>query len=406
MKAEIKKIYLAVGINCLVVLSALGEGLSSEVLAQRLYYNLAGVKLPLSHPTLAEMAQKIAAKNLYDAAKRAVVVANPGGAEELNQDFTNITLFQFFAPKSMRNQNPDTPLNDFIAMGIANTLYDQPYTQLVQGDFTVEFKRIGSPNWVVSALNQNNLESAFFNPLNGQQQKINKTNLRIRYPQRPGFSDAAGVLTSRQFLSEHGNLGTNRRLVQYAFRNFLCRDITEMRRSGAVAETHITRDLPRMPAGDPRTFLSDCRTCHQVLDPLRKAFAFHDFVNGSPTYASGSVVQKVNRNVEFAGGAIVSDDTWYNFATDNSNQAYFKWEASVGTQGTGAKGLGNLIAQAGAFSECAVEQVWEVVCKKPGRQIPAVLKTQLADRFVMNNHKLKDLFIDVAIRRECLGVEL
>ncbi|NBV50053.1 hypothetical protein EBR78_02395 [bacterium] len=375
---------LLVGI--LLTGEAFSETVASRRLAQRLYSHIAGVKLPLQDARISLMAGHLEANRLYEAAKRAVIVpaATPGGVELTNEDFINVNLFQFFAPKSVRSESPDTPMNDFIAMGIANTIADQPYTEMVEGDFTVSTLPSG---------------------------RLTNTNLTISRPQRPSFPDAAGALTSQQFLSEHAINGTNRRIVQYAFRNFLCRDISQMRLSGAVAESLITKDVSRAPGGDAPKFMSECRTCHQVLDPLRKAFAFHDFdaATNRPVYSPGVVRAKINRvPAVMAGepqplGSVVADSNWMNFATGGSNQTYFQWDASIGVTGSGAKDFGRLIAHAGAFSRCAVDQVWELVCKKKANHIPPVLRDRLADRFVVDNHNLKKLFIEVAIQPECLG---
>ena len=376
---------LVCGVSLLSGRTAWGESLASRRMAQRLYSHVAGVKLPLQHTTISAMASHLDANRIYEATRLAVILppTTPNGPELTNEDFINVTLFQFFAPKSVRSESPDTPLNDFIAMGLANTIANRPYTEMVEGDFTVASLPAGP---------------------------LTNMSLQRTTPQRPGFPDAAGALTSRQFLSEHATAGTNRRMVQYAFKNFLCRDISQMRVSGAVAENLITRDVSRAPGGDAPKFRSDCRTCHQVLDPLRRAFAYHDFENGQPVYTANSVRTKINRfEAPAAGepqtpvGNVVNNDTWFNFATDASNQAYFGWDASVGSTGSGAREFGSLIANAGAFSRCAVDQVWELVCKKKSNQIPTVLRDRLADRFVADNHNLKNLFIEVAIQPECLG---
>jgi hypothetical protein len=282
----------------------------------------------------------------------------------------------------------------------------------------VVFKRQPGGNFERSSLSENNLEGLFSG---ADKSRIDLDNLRtidgqqITSPSGGIISnpEAAGVLTSRQFLKEHAFLGTNRRLVQYAFKNFLCKDITEMRVGGGVGERFINRDVSRAPGGDRGVYRSDCRTCHGVLDPFRRAFAFFDFVGanqetGRPSYQANQVVEKINRNIEFSGGARVPNNLWFNLASSGSNASHFGWnwagdQNAAHHQGAGASQFGLLISRARAFSSCAVEQVWEAVCKKPGKVIPNNVKSQLSNQFVQENHNLKRLFVEVAAHPLCLG---
>lgn len=371
-----------------------GFGDSPIEKAQRLYSRISGVKLNYTAPLLNQMASLIQQKKYDDAANIALN----------SNDFYNVSLFQYFAPMSNRNEASDVPLNDFIAMGIANTFVDpttgkdRSYTELVKGDFTVKLA-----NQDLDIRNNTLLTNAY-----NSRTVLTRTNLTLKTPQRANFSDAAGVLTSRQFMSEHAIAGTNRRLVHYAFREFLCTDIKEWRDADlSINDNYISRDVSRAPGGGTagfNQFQTECRTCHQVMDALRNAFAYHDFDNttGAPVYIPNTVASKINKSVEFAGGFVVTNDSWENKADRNANARRFGWRGPF--RGNGAKGLGELIASSERFASCAVERVFKHVCLRALMPSEENLKQQLARGFETNSYSLRQLFKSVALTPACLNV--
>lgn len=360
--------------------------------AQLLYSRLTGVKLNYSSPTLRKIQALIESENFRQAAEVAMD----------SDDFYNVGLFQYFAPLSTRSESPDTILNDMIAMGIANTFKDprtgkdRPYTDLVTGDFTVRLD-----GRELELQNNDTLSAAY-------QRRVVLTprNLTLSVPQRANFPDAAGVLTSRQFLSEHAVAGTNRRLVHYAFRAFLCTDIKEWRDADlSISDEYVARDVSRAPGGGVagmNVYQTDCRSCHQVQDGLRNAFAYHDFdiTTGVPKYLSGLVASKINKNIEFGGGFQVASDAWENKAIFNANLKRFGWRGAM--RGNGAKSLGHMIARSERFSICAVERVFKQVCKRGLNPDEEPIKQQLAADFENKDYSLRGLFQSVALTPACL----
>src|SRR5262249_12462320 len=102
-----------------------------------------------------------------------------------------------------------------------------------------------------------------------------KTDLVRIVPQRADILDAAGLLTSRAWAESHFKMGTNRRAVEYAFREFLCTPITTWRDTG-LPDDRIRRDVDRNPGGNPATFQGVCRSCHAPMDAMAGAFARFD----------------------------------------------------------------------------------------------------------------------------------
>ncbi|MSP19926.1 MAG: hypothetical protein EXR74_10205 [Bdellovibrionales bacterium] len=365
--------------------------------AQLLYSRLAAVKLSQSSPVLLNISQLIEAKKWKEAADVAI------GSD----DFSNVSLFQFFSPLSSRGENPDIELNDFIAMGIANSFIDpvtgkdRPYTNLVDGDFSVTFN-----NTVLSESNNTLLTSAFVS-----RTVLTPANLKIVSVQRVGVppSAAAGLLTSRQFLKEHAIAGTNRRMVHYAFREFLCSDIKEWKDGDpALTDEFVSRDVSRAPGGGiagAQQYQAECRTCHQLQDGMRNAFAYHDFVETTAraVYDPTAVVSKINLNNLFPGGMVVNNDFWENKATRGANDQRFGWRGPL--SGNGARAFGQMIGRSFRFSTCAVEKVFKQVCKRALILDEQLIKESLARGFEGDGYSLRGLFKSVALVPACMGVK-
>lgn len=428
------KIILFIGISSI----AFAESNTSLLKARDLYSRITGVKLPLSSTVIIQMANLIEAKDTINAGRVA--------AQSL--DFYNVNLYQFFAPKSVRKESKDTPLNDFIAMGIANTAVDRPYSDLLTKNFTVQFK----------PLDVNGVEAATFsappttiarrellfenrgnsgtrtvgrlinpNTMGPSGQEV-EGNLRIArdannatIAQR-GTIPAAGLLTSEKFLAEHAIMGTNRRLVVFAFKDFLCRDIKEWRDGNdRISDHQVTKDIPRSPGGNPLAYHNECRTCHQVMDPLRKAFSGFNYVeNNTQAFVeysqagAGKLLEQNDDNRKATNqpprnpfGAYLSDnggpEVWENFAIYGSNDTYFGWGANS-YSGTGVTSFGEMITRATAFKTCAVTQVWDQICTTSlvGSEGDKI-KRRLGDAFESGNFNLRNLYIQVALEPQCNG---
>ncbi|MBI1859950.1 MAG: hypothetical protein HYR96_03410 [Deltaproteobacteria bacterium] len=360
----------------------------ASTLALRLFSRVAGVKASMNDPRIAQMASLISAGQSFEAADIATRDSN----------FLNVTAFQFFAPKSMRTEVTNSGFNDFIAMGMLVTRDDKPYTDMVQGDFTV------TVNGVTAGLTGTapNL-STNVHYTTAQTSIANLgASLKLVTPQRPSFPDAAGALTSWQFMEEHANMGTNRRIVQFAFQEFLCTPITAWRDSDAtLSDDVITRDVDRSPGGDPVAFQTQCRVCHQVLDPLRAAFAFHDFSGNTPVYKATPVKLLINATVNYPDGAILGNDSWQNRATLNQN-SQFGWQGAL--SGSGAKGFGQMIARSDRFASCAVQQVFQQIClRAPNSSEMSVEISSIAKQFKSDNYNLRNVFKRVSTLPQCMG---
>ena len=77
-------------------------------------------------------------------------------------------------------------------------------------------------------------------------------------------------------MAAHAIAGTNRRLVEYSFREFTCMPIDKWA-DASGPDTYIGRDVDRFPGGVHQKFTTTCRACHSGMDSLRGAFARYTF---------------------------------------------------------------------------------------------------------------------------------
>ena len=392
--------------------------------AALLYKRLAGVSTSLANPVIALMASDIAAGDLMAAAGR---VTDPNNTS----DFYNVTIRDFAARMSTREETVNTPMNDFIATIIGIARDDRNAKQMLTGNFLyqADLTQAAVPgNRLNDMILSNNHYQALEDGRFDVQKVIKPVSPQVLYDGNGNLGnhpDAAGVLTSRAWMEAHATAGTNRRLVEYTFRQFLCVPLEQWADSTAP-DNYVGRDIDRKPGGDPQKYATTCRTCHSVMDPLRSAFAFYDFSNGyvkhtyrvSPTtddmsedpasvivFPGTSVVRKMNHNEStFDKGHMIEDHSWKNYATSASNTAYFGWEGNL--EGNGVKDFGQMIADAKAFPFCMAQRAFRSACKREPVSIDKPILESASAAFIASGYSLKTLFQTIAISDECLGEEL
>jgi hypothetical protein len=146
------------------------------------------------------------------------------------------------------------------------------------------------------------------------------------------------------------------------------------------------------------------------MDPLSRAFAYYDFDNGSAdapgsmrlVYTPGTVQAKYfNNNTNFAPGFITPDDQWENRWRKGQNSV-LEWSGSLPGSGTGAKSMGEELANSKAFAQCQVEKVFKTVCfRAPGNLADRTEVRDMTTRFMNNGYKLKQVFAEAAVH--CMG---
>lgn len=406
---------------------------SNHILAAQIYNRLVGVKIPVTAPIISGVNDPNVPDEDYQGRGMVQLIqqGNVLGAAQLaaEQDgFYNITVRDFAKRMSTRDESVNTPLNDMVASIIGVTRDNTPATQLLTGNFFY----MGSPTLTAAPASIQNdlllsnnhyerLEALDYNlrrvlvRVNGQ--KISNGTSAIDHP------DPAGVLTSRAFLAAHAVAGTNRRIIEFAFREFTCLPITGWADSTGP-DNRIARDVDRYPGGDHTKFLTTCRSCHSNMDGLRGAFAKIHFNNNFVKHADvvtansatedgetattmcqrpAGIACKMNRNDDvFSGGYVTTDTSWINNANRNSNSIYFGWTQDI--QGRGIRSFGTMLAGTKAFQGCMAKRVFRAVCKREPAASDQVMLDQAAQSFVTDNYNLKNLFSRIVISKECLGV--
>jgi len=397
---------------------------------------LTGVRWASDSPIIAQMAEKIAAKDRMAAAAIATQQAQ----------FLNVTVKEMAVAMSTREESVRTPFNDFTAAIMGVTRDETDIREILFGDFYY----MADPNMVMGSnpaipMNLTNdmlRTNNHYTNLENSNVNIGSVLMRVE-GQRIATSDTTnipnpdpgGVLTSRAFLSAHAIAGTNRRLVEYTFREFMCTDIFGWANTSAP-DSRIGRDIDRNPGGDPTKFQTTCKGCHSGMDGFRGAFAKWDFrenanaaihasngvVGGGfqPNLDGRGVVRKMNRDdfVQYSGGYITTDDSFVNYTNMGVNATRFGWRGptpaavlrgpasdpttGLTTRATGVHGFGRLVANSQRFSQCWAQRVFTTVCK---HQLPAseaeTLYVSLGMELENNGYNLKRLFQMVAVHPKC-----
>lgn len=420
MSTILSKIFLLVA--CSAALSAFAQIKSDinaanptyqEQRARKLYERLTGTKVPIDNPAIKEMAKLMSEGNLLGAAE--VATKDP--------NFYNITVKLMSLELSTREETVKTPFNDFAASFIGVTRDQTDARELLTGNF---YYRGTVPNVdtnlsldiIISNYHYTQLEkykvdfSKNLYRVEGQQLALIDRKLILPNP------DPAGVLTSLTFMIAHGFMGTNRRLVEYTFREFMCTPMSEMADTGA-SDSHIGRDVDRFPAGNHQKFLTSCKGCHTVMDGFRGAFASFDVGRGiqhatTSNHDNGgqydniaadknNVVLKLNKNnTVFPSGHITTDNSFVNNARGPANAARFGWRGNV-EKGNGVRAFGEMVANSRRFSQCMAKRVYTTVCRKNFDFVQQrELITKWGDEFEASGYKLKKLFELIATKPECM----
>jgi hypothetical protein len=357
--------------------------------AKRIHDRLAGV--PPSSAVLDSMTTKVAAGNALGAATDAM--ANPA--------FYNTTVRELATPWTNRDRSVYADLNDSTATVIGMVRDDVPFDQVLSGDIVyvgstaatpVTYSQTDNNHYV--ELQRNRIDLS--NPANlARQTQSSLPGTQL------GASDTAGIMTTRGFAEAFFVAGTNRAAVRFAALNMLCMDMEDFRDVTAWPD-RIRQDVSRSPGGDSNLFLNDCLGCHAGLDGLAGAFAFYDYdaTAARMVFTPNTVHPKfVKAASTFPLGFVTSGDSWINYWRTGPN-AFVEWRGAG--SGSGAKSLGQELAQTRQFSECQVRNVFEKVCyRTPNGAADLQAVETIANSFEANNRSLKRVFAETAVY--CMG---
>jgi hypothetical protein len=357
--------------------------------AWRMHSRLAGV--PPSAEVLEQMRALIAANNATGAAMLAMQ----------NPHFYTVTLKNFAAPWTNRDQSPFVLLNDYTTLVIGMVKDNLPFNRILFDDLLYVGASVTPAPSASSNAHYENLEQAMlapgFNPVSGLTQTTQSATYGL--PQ----SATAGAMTTRAAAEAFFIAGTNRAMLRFTLMNHLCVDLEQLHDNSVIPD-RIRQDVSRGPGGDSRVFLNNCIGCHAGMDPLAQAFAYYDFNDtaGAIEYTAGAVQPKYFLNEDtFADGFVTPDDSWANYWRQGQN-ALLGWDGSLPGSGSGAKSLGQELAGTQVFAQCQVRKVFNTVClRDPVDGSDRDRVSQIAQSFRNGGYNLRQVFADTAAW--CMG---
>ena len=373
-------------LSALLVLASAGAGAGGREQARRIHERLAGV--PPTEAVLADMQADVAGSNATDAAYTAME----------NSSFYSVTLKNFAAPWTNRDQSVFVPLNDYTATVIGMVRDDVPFNTLLSANLVYVGTGGGIPAYSPTS-------NDHYQALEDQNADLKTRLTASSQTAVSGLPDSAtaGVMTTRAAAEAFFIAGTNRAMFRFTMLNHLCRDMEQVLDTRGVPD-RIRQDVSRSPGGDSRIFLNNCIGCHIGMDPLTQAFAYYTFdpAQGRIIYTDGVVQPKYfNNDATFQYGFRTPDDQWINYWRTGQN-ALLGWDSQLPGSGAGAKTMGQELANSTAFARCQVEKVFRNVCLRP--PVDGTDRTQIdsmVSSFRSGGYRLKQVFAESAAY--CMG---
>jgi hypothetical protein len=348
--------------------------------AVRIHNRIAGVP-----PSATVLANMVAALNSGDTAT-AVKYATD------NPNFYNVTLKNFAAPWTNRDQTVFVPLNDYTATVIGMVRDDVPFNTVLSGDILYTSSASGLP--APSNANDDHYSTAETNGVDLKATLVQTTQSSVY-----GLPAAAtaGIMTTRGGASAFFVAGTNRAMFRFTLMNHLCHDMEQVQDITRPTD-RIRQDVSRSPGGDSRIFLNNCVGCHSGMDPMAQAFAYYNFdtTSNQLVYTAGQVQPKYHINSQnFPQGFVTPDDSWTNHWRAGPNSV-FGWSQALPGSGNGAKSWGQEIAGSQQFAACKVQQVFQTVCFRSPQTTSDLAAANAITAAFQSGYNLKTVFQQVA----------
>jgi len=387
--------------------------------AKRIHDRLTGV--PATNLAISEMEVLLGTDpSGKSAAQYAIDIAQNPNARY----FYNVTLKNFAAPWTNEEQTVFTPLNDYTATVIGLVRDSADFRRVLYDDVIYR----GANGLVVPYSDSNNNHYEALEALGPVTGDLANSSILIAdtqsnvtaVGQANGTAATAGVMTTRAGAMSFYSDGTNRAMFRFTMMNHLCTDLEPLKDVSRTPD-YVRRDVSRSPGGDSRIFLNSCVGCHAGMDGMAGAFAFYewDYTNdksdgrlayreiGNPKFdpvTGVSLKHNINEN-NFEPGHITIDDSWVNYWRNGQN-----WLLGWGTAanpdakghetGSGAKSLGQELANSNAFAQCQVDKVFEAVCFRSPTEFFGQDRTVrdgiVADFKTSYNYNMREVFTDVA----------
>lgn len=389
--------------SAVLLLHGLAAQADSTDQAKRIHDRIAGV-----HPdatVLGDMRDRI---DLDDAIGAALIATRA-------PEFYSVTLKNFVAPWTNRDQSVFVDLNDYTATVIGIIRDDIDFREILSGDILYTGSGAGVPAYSTTS-------NAHYEALEAQGADLQAV---LQAGTQSGItgvptSATAGVITTRAAAKSFFIDGTNRAMFRFTLMNHMCRDLEQVHDVTRIPD-RIRQDVSRSPGGDSRVFLNNCIGCHNGMDGLSQAYAYYDYeydvmndpdgdngrinfnADGQADPVTGSRVEAkyYNNNLNFEHGFITPDESWINYWRAGPNQL-LGWDESLPASDSGAKSMGRELANSQAFAQCQVEKVFENVCLRPPQDnSDRTQVTTMVNSLQSGGFNLRNTFAESAVY--CMG---
>ena len=285
--------------------------------------------------------------------------------------FYNVTLKNMAVPWTNRDQTVFAPLNDYVATFIGMVRDDVPFNTALSADLTYTVNGV-TP--AASPSNNDHYANAETNDGRTCMTALHATTqssvLGIPADGHRGLHHLA-----RRRRRRSSSTAPTARCSASRMINHMCRDMEQVHDTSLPPDM-IRQDVSRSPGGDSRIFLNNCIGCHSGMDPMARAFAYYDFDNGTAdapgtmrlVYTrrrrAAEVLQQrhqLRARLRHAGRPLGEP------LAQGPELAARLGHGSLPGKGTGAKSMGQELANSDAFAQCQVEKVFKTVCfRAPG----------------------------------------
>ncbi len=331
-----------------------------------------------------------------------------------NDAFYRVTLKNWAAPWTNRDQTQFVSLNDYIATVMGLVRDERDFREVLFDDVIYTASGVSPAYSTSSNAHYEALENGSAGGEPYRYQDRLQRQLQSSVTGLPADA-TAGVITTRAAAKAFFIAGTNRAQLRFTLMNHLCRDLEQLQDITLIPD-RIRQDVSRSPGGDARAFLNGCIGCHNGMDPLAQAFAYYDFEYNSATDLTGEAGRivynsegqldadtgtRVNKkyhinSTTFPYGYVTPDDRWDNYWRTGMN-AQLGWDSNLPGGGHGAKSMGQELAYSQAFAECQVDKVFRAVClRQPEDATDRAAVASMTAQFATDNYRLKTVFAAAA----------
>lgn len=367
--------------------------------AKRVYDRIAGV--PPSEEVLNDMVNQLGANPSENQFIQAAI-----DFPMENKNFYNATLKNWITPWTNEEQTVFAPLNDFTATAIGIIRDDYNFRTVLYDDVIYVARDVEG---YTPYSNSNNTHYEELEQSGADLNQVLERRAQSNVTSLPSNA-TAGVMTTRAAAKSFFVAGTNRAMFRFTLLNFLCNDLEQFKDTTRPTD-RIRQDVTRSPGGDSRIYLNSCVGCHSGMDPLAQAFAYYEWTGeegtdaGELVYTPDTVQAKYHINSgNFKWGYSTPNDNWVNYWRKGPNATWVGWSDLAGggyetdedgpyAFGSGAKSMGQELANSRLFAQCQSRKVFKTVClREPGDdQDHSVIDDMITD-FDSNNGSLKRLF--------------